>query len=190
MKNFQLIGRGLDMVPLHHALIRQPGLWNRHAFRRTYENTPHSEVDDIWLRYSDENRTADPRDTAAVQNDHSAVWYPEAAKLPEAKKLVMDLMHYLGAYALERLVISRLAPAKRILPHADAVGDYVHLRDIARYHIVVQGLPGSMFHCGDETVNMQTGEIWWFSAHETHSVENNSADDRVHLMADLRQWPC
>lgn len=185
-----MIGRGVDVTPLHHAIIRQPELWNENTFRTTYENTPHGDVDDIWLRYSDTERTADPKDTSSVQNDHSAVWYPAAVKLPEAKELVLNLARYVGAYSLERLVISRMKPGGKILPHADAVGDYVHLGDIARYHIVVQGLPGSMFYCGDEQVCMQTGEIWWFDAHQTHEIVNNSSDDRIHLMADFRKWPC
>lgn len=62
--------------------------------------------------------------------------------------------------------------------------------DIARYHLVVQGLPGSMYRCGEEEVCMQTGETWWFNAHLEHEIRNGSADDRIHLMCDLRKWPC
>jgi len=51
---------------------------------------------------------------------------------------------------------------------------------------VLQGLPGSLYKCGDETVEMLTGEIWWFDAHSTHEVLNNSAGDRVHLLVDVR----
>jgi hypothetical protein len=190
LKHFHLIGRGLDMTPLHHALIRQPELWNQNEYRTKYAGTPHIDVDDIWLRYSAQERTADLEDHKPVQNDHSAVWYPAANKLPEAKPLIVNLMAYLGAYDLGRVVISRIPPGGRITPHADVQGDYVHLGDIARYHLVVQGLPGSMFYCGGEQVNMQTGETWWFDAHAEHEVKNNSADDRIHLMCDLRKWPC
>lgn len=189
MRHFQLIGKGLDMVPLHHALIRQPELWNAETFRTTYKDTPHVGVDDILLRYSAPN-VLNPDDTSEVQNDHGAVWYPAAQKLPEVRPFILDLMRYTGAYSLERVAISRIPPGGVILPHADAQGDYVHLGDIARYHIVVQGLPGSMFYCGGEQVCMQTGETWWFDAHAIHEVKNNSADDRIHLMADLRRWPC
>jgi hypothetical protein len=188
LRNFLLIATGIDVMPLHHALIRRPDLWNQNTYRTTYAGTPHGDVDDIWLRYSDTERTADPMQTGPVQNDHGAVWYPAAKELPEAKPLILNLMHYLSAYELGRVVISRIKPGGRILPHADIDGDYVHLGDIARYHIVVQGLPGSLFRCGDEQVDMRTGEVWWFDAHSTHEVINNSADDRIHLMADLRKW--
>jgi len=124
-----------------------------------------------------------------VQNDHGAVWYPAASKLPEVKPLVLNLMRYLDAYSVGRILITRIAPGGRILPHADVDGDYVHLDDISRYHLIVQGLAGSMFRCGDETVRMQTGDVWWFDAHIEHDVTNNSADDRIHLIADIRKWP-
>ena len=184
-----MIARDVDVVPLQHVLMRKPELWNQEKFRTTYDNTPHAEVDDILLRYSAPDKTADPSDTAEVQNDHGAVWYPAAETLPEVKPLVLDLMRYTNAYELTRLLISRLAPGKRILPHADNVGEYVKLGDIARYHIVVRGLPGSLFRCGDEEVNMQSGEIWWFQPHLEHQIVNNSPDDRIHLLADLRKWP-
>jgi len=189
MRYFQRLFQNVDMMPLHHALIRQPELWNTETFRTTYKDTPHGAVDDIWLRYSDQERTANPEDTSEVQNDHGAVWYPGAQALPEAKPLILDLMRYTGAYELVRSVISRIPPGGRILRHADAVGDYVHLGDIARYHFVVQGLPGSQFVCGNEAIDMLTGEVWWFSAHDEHEVKNNSSDDRISLMCDLRKWP-
>lgn len=190
MRNFQLIGRGLDMTALHHALIRQPELWNQNQYRTKYEGTPHVDVDDIWLRYSAPEKTGDLANHGPVQNDQGPIWYPAAQKLPEAKPLILNLMAYLGAYELGRVVISRIPPGGRILPHADVHGDYVHIQDGARYHIVVQGLPGSIFRCGDEEVNMQTGETWWFNYAETHEVINNSSDSRIHLMADVRLWRC
>ena len=189
MRNFQLIS-SIDIIPLQHAIIRQPDLWNQHTYRTTYKNTPHSEVDDIWIRYSDQERTSNPEDTESVQNDHGAVWYPAFSKLPESRPIILSLMNYVSAYELGRVVISRIKPGGKILPHADIDGDYVHLNDIARYHIIIQGLPGSMFYCGGEEVNMRTGEIWWFDAHKTHEIINNSSDDRIHLMVDLRRWPC
>jgi len=33
---------------------------------------------------------------------------------------------------------------------------------------------------------MATGQVWWFQHRALHSVENGSADDRIHLMIDIR----
>lgn len=187
MRSFQLVTRNVDATLLHNQLLENDDLWNANDFRTKYDRTPHKDVDDIIIRYSDPEKL-NPSDTSEVQNDHGAVWFPAAKVLTAVKPLVLNLMAYLESYELSRCLISRIPPGGEILAHADNVGDYVHLGDIARYHIVVQGLPGSMFKCGEEEVCMQTGEVWWFDAHKVHAIKNNSADDRIHLMADLRKW--
>lgn len=186
MRNFLKIADGVDVFPLVHALQRNQDLWDQHKYRTTYENTPHKDVSDIWLRFSDVGKVSDPSNLSPVINDSAPVWYDAIQKLPQVKQLIADLMYRVGAYEVGRVLITRLEPGGVILPHADTSGDYVHLGDIARYHIVLQGLPGSLFRCGDETVCMQTGEVWRFNAHEVHEVANNSSDDRIHLLVDLR----
>lgn len=182
MRNFHLVASGVDVFPLLHAVVRHPKLWNEHKFRTTFKDTPHSEVDDIWLRFSRE-----VPDTSTVSQDvNDLVWYPAIKELPQAKSLIRDMMFKFEAYSLERCVITRLKPGGRILPHADNKGDYVFQGDIHRYHIVLQGLPGSLYRTGDETVNMKTGEVWWFNALEIHEVINNSIDDRIHMLVDLK----
>lgn len=186
MNNFQQLGAGLDVGPLLHVLQRNPDLWNRRKWRTTYAGTPHVDVSDIWLRYSDENATADPANTSTVQMDTRPVWYPEWHQLPQARNLVFGLMSRVQAYELGRVLITKIPPGGRILPHSDATGAYTDQEDGARYHIVLHGLPGSLFRAGDETVNMQTGEVWWFNHLAEHEVVNNSADDRIHLLVDTR----
>lgn len=188
MRNFLQIATNADVLPLLHAVQRQPGLFNTHRFRTTFENTPHAEVDDILLRFSDPSIAKDG-DTAAVMADGNCIWHPAAAALPQARALILDVMRRAEAYALDRVVITRLRPGGCILPHADDVGSYVHDPHRHRYHVVLQGLPGSIYKCGDETVCMRSGEVWHFDALTVHSIENNSSDDRVHLLIDLRIMP-
>lgn len=188
MKYFQIIGTGVDTVPLLHALQRKPHLWNADRFRTTFENTPHGEVDDILIRFSDPSIARDG-DTAAVMADGNSVWLPASFELPQVRPIILDVMRRVEAYELNRVVISRLRPGKRILPHADNEGDYVHDPHRARYHVVLQGLPGSLYRTGDETVCMRTGEVYWFNALVEHEVVNNSADDRIHLLIDVRTMP-
>ena len=186
MKYFRKIADGVDTMPMLYALQRQPELWNRQRFRTTFQNTPHGQVDDIWLRFSDDSRTTD---TAAVMADGDCVWHEAAKRLPQARPILLDLMRRLEAYALDRVVITRLRPGCIILPHADNEGAYVHDPHRHRHHVVLQGLPGSLYRTGDETVTMLTGSVWWFDALTEHEVRNNSADDRIHMLVDLRIMP-
>lgn len=185
MRNFHKIATNVNTLPLLHAVQRHPELWNVNKFRTSFPNTPHSEVDDIWLRFSD------PETCTTIGNvigDDRPIWHSAAEILTQARPLVLDLMRAVDAYDLGRLLVTRLAPGGRILRHADKDGDYVQALDRARYHVVLQGLPGSLYVCGNETVCMQTGEVWWFNAHEEHEVVNNSEDDRIHLLVDVRTW--
>ena len=182
MRYFQIVAAGIDVMPMMLALYRHPELWNADNFSSTYPGTPHSEVDDILIRYTGPSAE---RSVDTVIEDDQPVWLPASWVLPW-RPVVFDLMRRVEAYQLDRLLITRLRPGKRILPHADNVGVYAaENQERMRYHVVLQGLPGSLYHNGDETVCMQTGQIWTFRPFELHSVENNSADDRVHLIVDV-----
>jgi len=179
MQNFHRIAAGVDVIPLMHSIVRHPELWNENRLRTTFDDTPHAEVDDIWLRFNQ----VDGREISQIGDDLEAVACPAWSVLP-AKPLVLDLMRRVEASRLGRVLVTRLRPGKRILAHMDVLGAYAHYYQ--RYHVVLQGLPGSLFTAGEETVCMQTGEVWWFNAHAMHEVVNNSADDRVHMLVDLR----
>ena len=186
MRNFELVARDIDVLPLIVALRARPSLWNAHDFRTTYTGTPHRDVDDVLLRFSAPPKTADPGRLGDVLEDMEPVAYPAWRELPQVRPIVFDLMRRVEALSLGRVIITRLRPGGRIAPHADVDGEYCTREDGMRFHVVLQGLPGSLYHCGDETISMLTGTAWWFQHREVHAVENNSADDRVHLLVDVR----
>jgi hypothetical protein len=181
VNNFQLIAQNLDVNGVLHAIQRKPDLWNRRKLRTTFPGTPHGEVSDIWIRFSEENLPIEE-----MGRDMNPIWYSEWNELPQLRPLVFGLMQRVEAYELGRVFITKLPPGGKILPHADVLGDYAQLEDAARYHVVLQGLPGSLYRCGGETVNMLTGQCWWFNHLAEHEVVNNSADDRIHLLIDTR----
>jgi quercetin dioxygenase-like cupin family protein len=55
-----------------------------------------------------------------------------------------------------------------------------------RYQIALQSLPGALFNIEDETVNFRSGDIWLINNKAEHSVVNNSADDRIVCIVDIR----
>lgn len=186
MRNFYRLAAGVDVAPVMNALFRHADLWNQHTFRTSFPNTPHVDVDDIWLRFSDPSKCDD---TGTVIGDNQPVWYPAVHRLPQVKPIILDLMRRVDAHELGRCLITRIKPGGQILPHRDDQGDYVHERDRMRYHVVLNGLPGSLYRTGNETVQMLTGEVWAFNAFIEHEVINNSTDDRVHLLVDITAWP-
>lgn len=186
MHNFQCVATGVDIMPLLMQLQLHSELWDQHRYRTTYTGTPHGAASDILLRFSAPELTRNPDVLDAVQGDLAPVFYPAWNSLPQARPIVFDLMRRIEAVSLERVIITRLPPGGRILPHADTDGAYVAREDGMRFHVVLQGLPGSLYHCGAETVSMATGSVWWFQHRVQHSVENNSADDRIHMLVDFR----
>lgn len=100
-----------------------------------------------------------------------------------AKQTALQIMGLVGGSELGRVLVTRLGPGKRILPHADE-GEYSKRFD--RYHVCLQSLPGNVFRCGDESISPETGDLIWFNNKVEHEITNNSKDDRVTLIVDIR----
>ena len=178
MRNFYKLIEGLDTTSIVHALQTQPHLWNRNDLRRSTAEL--SECDDIWLRFPTEQACVDQG-----LGSYDCVNYPAMAALPQVRSIVFALMRQVEGERLGPMMITRLAPGARIYPHDDGK---VHTSYYKRYQVALHSEPGVLFRAGDETVNMRTGDIWWFDNSIEHEVINNSADDRLALIVDIR--PC
>ena len=186
MKNFMNVGT-FDPEPLRMALATRPHLWNQYPYRTSFERTPFRGMDDILLRYSAPEMHLGETDAQALVDDTMMVQYDAWGELPEAHEVIFNLMRRYKAVMLGRVIIARLPMGGTILPHADNYGKYALARNALRFHACVQAAPGCLFHCGDETIQARGGEVWWFNHKETHSAENNSADERIHLLIDMQQ---
>lgn len=177
MRNMQLIFQEYEVRPLLHAVQVHPELWNQNTLRTGHPGTAHGDVDDIWLWF---NKTDDPEKVVDdKQVEPYAAWYI----LPQAHRVIADLMHRVRGVQLGRVIITRLAPGKRIAPHVDggAPADYFE-----RYQVALQSLPGAMIRVGNEEVSFCPGEIWHIDNKQEHEVANNSADDRIVMIVDIR----
>lgn len=190
MRNFYRLAQNIDVVPAMMAINRQTELWNQYSLRTQTEGTPHKEVEDIWLRMNDLEKCQQAAARDGFVDHRESICYPAWEKLPQVRQLIMAVMSTVEGQRLGRCFVSRMKPGAQIYPHKDIGEDLSVYYDnepyYSRYHIVLQGLPGSLFHCEDETVNMRTGEVWWFNGALEHSVMNNSADDRIHIVADIK----
>lgn len=174
MRHFLKLGEQIDVLPILSALSARPDLWNANDLRTTYPDSPHAEADDIWVMFNDV--------AGDVVNDIQAHPFPAWSELP-VKDLVLNLMRRVGGVQLGRVIITRLAPGKSIAAHADQGAPATFYQ---RYHIVLQSFPGCLTKSGEEVIQMSGGEAWWFDNRAVHSVTNNSADDRIVIIVDIR----
>jgi hypothetical protein len=175
LDNFLKVADAVDTLPILAALKSRPDLWNENPLRSTYPGSPHHSVDDVWCLFND---TA-----GGVVDDINVVPYRGWHELP-IRDVVLNLMRRVNGIQLGRVVISRLAPGKSIDPHEDQGTPATYYQ---RYQIALHSLPGCVFKCGDEAVQMQTGDVWWFDNRLIHSVTNHSAEERIAMIVDIRQ---
>lgn len=180
MKNFLLLTNGVNVNQLMLQIQRQPGLWKADTYLRDYPQGPFEDVETIFLRFPPASVTELER---SQKDQHECVNMDGMIHLPAARPLVFGLMAMVEGERLGRVMINKIRPGGRIYPHADTAA---HATYYDRFHYVLQALPGCKFRCGHEEVGMRTGELWWFDNSEEHEVINNSADDRLHLIIDIR----
>lgn len=175
MRNFCKIAENVDVVPIVHALALNEGLWNQNTLRTEHAGTAHAQADDILVFFNDLN--------GDVANDREVIPFDAWAKLPQLRPVIFDLMRRVEGVRLGRVIITRLAPGCCITPHVDGGAPATYF---TRYQIALQCLPGCLFRAGDETVNFRTGDVWQFDNTVEHEVINNSSDDRLALVCDIR----
>src|SRR6478736_5058211 len=104
MKNFMRLSQGLDTTPLLLAIMRRQELWTEDTFLRHYPQGPFGEVESIMLRFPEkvvfDGEDAEEKLALYKANrlpgfdQHESIDYPAYKALPEARPLVMSLMHY------------------------------------------------------------------------------------------------
>ena len=193
MRYFQKLGT-IDPLPLLHAVTRQKHLWNADKTRTWHPQSAHRVVDDILLRYNDFGDGDDFVEKVCSRIDCANK--PAFAALPEAAAIIFPLMGRLNGEHLGRVFISRMAPGISIPPHTDRIPPAEEAFPdrvppavyYERYQIALKAQPGVVFRAGDESVFMAPGDVWWFDNCVEHEVVNNSNDDRISLVVDIRPF--
>jgi Aspartyl/Asparaginyl beta-hydroxylase len=185
MNHFMKIAK-VETTPLMLAIRRRPELWQEDTYLRDYPQGPFGQTQTIMLRFpvkrvletEEELKRAD-----SIYDQHENIDYPAYKILHEARPLVMNLFGAMAGERLGRVMINRILPGGRIFPHADTPE---HADYYTRFHIVLHGLPGCVIYCDNEQMDMRTGDVFWFNNKLLHEVRNNSADDRVSMVVDIR----
>ncbi len=174
MRNFLKIAEGVDVTPALNALMEHD-LWNENTLRTQHPGTAHFDVDDIWLMFNDTD--------GEIVNDIQVIPYRAWDILKPIRQMVLDLIRRVDGVQLGRAIVTRLPPGGIITPHVDQGAPATFY---SRYQIVLQSLPGALFKIGEEVVNFRGGEVWRINNREEHSVINNSADDRIVVVVDIK----
>lgn len=189
MKNFQHLASGVQVNQLLlaiHRLQKVQEVWREDTYLRDYPQGPFADTESVILRFPP--RTVHQTEEAlknheATFDQHENVDQPIYKLLPEFRPVVFNLMAAVQGERLGRVMVNKLRPGGTVYPHADTP---VHALYWDRFHVVLQSAPGCTFRCESEKVHMQTGEIWWFNNALEHEVINNSAEDRIHMIVDIR----
>lgn len=188
MKHFQRI-TSIDPIPLVNAIKRRPELWSKDTFLRDYnQGVPFGCVETIFLRWppiQDGSKMTEDQIRGYMDSDtqHESVNREEFALFPEARQIVFGLMAYMQGERLGRVMINSIKPGGKIIPHKDTPA---HAAYYSRFHVVMQSSPGVVFRCEEESLYMETGGVYWFNNALEHEVINNSADERWHMIVDMR----
>ena len=89
----------------------------------------------------------------------------------------------------ERVRLMKLEAGTKIAKHTDKVDKDIKSGKIIRLHIPVvtneNVVMKSWLKSGIAEFRMAKGECWWLDVSLPHQVDNNSDEDRVHLVVDI-----
>lgn len=86
-------------------------------------------------------------------------------------------------FVIARALLTKLLPNGVIPPHRDQIAFI--LEKGHRIHIPIITNDNVSFSVGDETKNLKEGHVYEINNGRTHSVKNESNEERVHLIIDL-----
>lgn len=178
------IAEGVDVMPARLALQLHPELWNQNTIRRDAPESPHTAMADIWIRYNDDTECRKTGDYSRFNDPHDPIWYPAYYALPQLRPLIFGLMARVEATRLGGVLITRIPPGGHIQPHIDRGWHVEHYN--TKLYVVLQGNEHCINRVEDETIAMQTGDVWYFDNTKEHEVINNGTDDRITLILCFR----
>ena len=175
MKNFRLV-RTIDISPMMAELSAKHELFKIDTSRQT-KVPEQRETETIYLRSAVKPYPpgVEGRDVHPSRRTKMYQQFPVITRWLES--FVSDIGGEPG-----RATIVKLQPLGRVYRHFDR-GEYYRIRD--RYHLVLQSNRGSLLTSGDERMQMQEGEVWWFNNKELHEAFNLSEQPRIHMIFDV-----
>lgn len=146
--------------------------------------------DAVWGESNRDEHFHVHRDTQSVTLvEFVAHKYEEPLELPiyaEFAEVVQPIVDHIADYYQDngfvvRILLAKLRAGAKIEEHVDSG---YSLLTVHRVHIPVITNDETVFFVGGESKQMRAGEFWEIDNSKTHAVENNSGEDRVHMIVD------
>ena len=182
-KTHELVCDDLDVYSLKEEILLHYEEFDKYNQRRTFPNSPHAQMTDIWARYNDIEPFLEKGSLEGFEAEHDSVWYPVIDKIPAVKKVVFDLMSKVDGERLGGILITKLPVGGHITRHTDAG---LHAQYYEKFFVPIQIKDGAIFGFDDGDIKAKEGEAWWFDNSNPHWVTNNSDCDRIGMIVCIR----
>jgi len=183
IRSHELVCNDLDVTTLQQEILKNYDEFDKYNYRRTFTNSPHSEMSDIWARYNDVKPFEEKGDLTGFEAEHDSIWYPVIDKIPSVKKVVFDLMRKVDGERLGGILITKLPPNGHIARHTDSGW---HAQYYDKFFVPVLIKQGAIFGFDDGDIDAKEGEAWWFDNSNPHWVTNNTDTDRIAMIICIR----
>ena len=112
--------------------------------------------------------------------------YKDHVNLETFKLLFDQIEHIIGIELSDiyNAILVLMPPHTSIKPHVDGGA---LLRTLVRAHVPIITNGKVMFNIEGNEKNMKAGEVWAINNLKTHSVRNDSDEDRIHLIFDYKE---
>jgi len=176
MDKIKLITSGLNVSGIYWNILSHPELWNQHTSRTEDVDSPHHGLDDIWVRFGEEERAVDGQ-------PHDSKWYPSADVLG-VKEICYDLMRAVQGDELGGVLITRIPVGKECKPHTDPGW---HARRYQKFGVQITSAPGQEFCFDEQTLETKPGDVFMFDNQFTHWVTNPTMYERITMIVCIRK---
>lgn len=161
--------------------LEECDLFGYYHQRTSIPNSPHAEAVDIWARYKDPTENLKSNDWSSFAAKHESVWLQ---KVPYVKSIAKRLMKHLNGSILGGILITKIPPRGRILPHTDS-GWHASFYD--KYYIPIKNSSGAKFCFNGINLDPNEGEVYAFRNDVPHWVINSSNEDRISMIICIKQ---
>lgn len=168
--NFLSLESGLDVSSIRQKLAQcSEQQWAESGREKLYE--PHRDTQAIMLLHDNDFRHLRPSCLPLFDTFRSEL-EPLFQRFPA---------FYKNRGYFVRVLFAKLKAGGTIAPHIDRVPSLLNCH---RVHLPITSNKDIWFCVGGESVNLPVGELTEINNATVHSVENNSDEDRIHLIID------